>query len=247
VLVYDRNRAPLIAAPDTRHNADTIYIGSSGDGHIGRLNITGALYYALGKETPTAAGARDTRTHASFAALELSRDFDRMRLRLSALHASGDDDPQDARGTAFVGLNSSPLFAGADASFFFHQRLPLTPLLDLKQRDRLFGAPSTSLGPGLRLAGAGADFDLSQRLRISLDINQLWFAEVAPLAAVTGRTGFAKAIGQDYSIDAFWRPFENQNVIVRFVGATLSPARGYRSLYGQGTPYSFFINLSLAY
>jgi hypothetical protein len=255
VLVYDRNRAPTSFAPDQQHHADTLYIGSSADGHVGRLNLTGAFYYAIGKETPGAVGVAETHTRASFAAVELSRDFDRMRVRLSALHASGDADPQDQRGTAFIGLNSSPLFAGADASFFFHQRLPLAGAVDLKQRDRLFddlrsssgGAPSSSLGPGLRLVGAGADFDFSPRLRVSLDVNQLWFAEVAPLSTVTGRTGLARSIGQDVSVDAFWRPFASQNVIVRFAGAALDPDRGYRSLYGSGTPYSFFINLVVTY
>jgi hypothetical protein len=255
VLVYDRNRAPAAFAPDIRHNSDTIYIGSSGDGHFGRLNLTGAVYYAIGKETSDTIGAADTRIRASFAALELSRDFDGVRLRLSALHASGDGDPQDPRGTAFVGLNSSPLFAGADASFFFHQRLPLTGTVDLKQRDRLFddlrssagGAPSSSLGPGLRLVGAGVDVDFSQRLRVSLDVNQLWFAEVAPLTVVTGRSGIERSIGQDLSVDAFWRPFASQNLIIRFAGAALQPGRGYRSLFGNRTPYSFFINLALVY
>jgi hypothetical protein len=269
VLVYDRNRAPGIhLAPDgvtpdvpaafgldARHDSDIVYLGASGDGHLGRLNLTAALYYALGNETPGPLSDAGTRVRASFAALELSRDFDGLRLRLSALHASGDADPQDRRATAFVGLNSSPLFAGADASFFFHQRLPLTGTLDLKQRDRLFddlrsgaaGAASSSLGPGLNLTGLGTDFDVSPRLRLSLDVNQLWFAEVAPLALVTGRTGLVKNIGQDLSLDAFFRPFDSQNLILRFSGAVLEPGRGYRGLYGNGTPYSFLMNLVLTY
>lgn len=247
VLVYDRNRAPTPVSLDSSHKVNTVYLGTSADGHVGRVNVTGALYYAVGKETLGTAAPVSTKTRSSFAAFELSRDFDRTRLRLSALHASGDADPQDGRGTAFVGLNSSPLFAGADASFFFHQRLPLTSTVDLKQRDRLFGTPSTSLGPGLQLVGLGADFDMSQRLRVSVDLNQLWFAEVAPLATLTERTGLSKSIGQDLSMDAFWRPFSSQNVIVRFAAAALNPARGFRSLYGDGTPYSVFINLTLAY
>ena len=269
VVVYDRNRtdgthvdaastvsgSPAAFVPDTRHAADIVYVGSSGDGHFGRVNLTGAFYYAMGKETPGAVATSDTQVRATFAALELSRDFDGVRLRFSALQASGDSNPQDGRGTAFVGLNSSPLFAGADASFFFHQRLPLTGTLDLKQRDRLFddlrggagSAPSSALGPGLQLVGAGADIDVSPRLRLTLDVNQLWFAQVAPLALVTGRTGLEKNIGQDISLDAFFRPFDSQNLIVRFAGAVLDPGRGYRSLYGSGTPYSFFMNLVITY
>jgi hypothetical protein len=176
-------------------------------------------------------------------------------LRFSALHASGDANPQDRRATGFAGLNSSPIFAGTDSSFFLHQRLPLGGGLDLKQRDRLFddlrpsaaGAQSSSEGPGLTLVGLGADFDITPTVRISADANQLWFAEVAPLQLVTGRTGLAKNIGQDVSLNTFYRPFGTQNLILRLTGAVLNPGRGYRSLYNGGTPYSLFFNIIVTY
>jgi hypothetical protein len=268
-LVYERNRSPGVhLAPGStaagaaavftdgaRHDYDIAYLGYSGDGHFGRLNFTGSFYYAIGRESPGTLIEADTSVRAFFAAGEFSADLDWTRLRLSALHASGDADPLDRRATGFAGLNSNPLFAGADSSFFLHQRLPLAGGVDLKQRDRLFddlrpisgGAQSSSIGPGLSLLGIGADFDVTPRLRLSVDANQLWFAETAPLAAVTGRTGLAKNIGQDVSFNAFFRPFATQNLILRFSGAALNPGRGYRSLYGSGTPYSVFLNLVVTY
>ena len=268
-VIYDHNRArgvrilpadgtsgaPATFVENARHNYDIAYLGSSADGHFGRLNVTGSLYYAIGQESPGTLLETNTRVRAFFAAAEFSADFDWTRLRLSALHASGDADPQDSRATGFAGLNSNPLFAGADSSFFLHQRLPLSPGVDLKQRDRLFddlrpssaAAQSNFIGPGLSLLGLGADFDLTPRVRLSLDANQLWFAQVAALSIVSGRTGLGRDIGQDLSLNAFYRPFVTQNFIVRFSGAMLNPGRGYRGLYGGGTPYSFFCNLIVTY
>jgi hypothetical protein len=268
-VIYERNRAPgahLVAGSETagaaptfasgaRHDYDITYLGYSGDGHFGRLNFTGSLYYALGRESPGMLVQADTSVRAFFAAGEFSVDFDWTRLRFSALHASGDANPRDRRATGFAGLNSSPIFAGTDSSFFLHQRLPLGGGLDLKQRDRLFddlrpsaaGAQSSSEGPGLTLLGIGADLDITPTVRISADANQLWFAAVAPLQVVTGRTGIAKDIGQDVSLNAFYRPFDTQNLILRLTGAVLNPGRGYRSLYGSGTPYSAFFNIIVTY
>jgi hypothetical protein len=268
-LLYERNRAPgahLVPgstaagtagtfAAGARHDYDIAYLGYSGDGHFGRLNFTGSIYYALGQESPGMLVDHNTNVRALFAAGEFSVDFDWTRLRFSALHASGDAHPQDRRATGFAGLNSSPIFAGTDSSFFLHQRLPLGGGIDLKQRDRLFddlrptaaGAQSSSEGPGLSLLGIGADFDITPAVRVSADANQLWFAEVAPLTIVTGRTGLAKNIGQDLSVNTFYRPFATQNLILRLTGALLNPGRGYRSLYGGGTPYSIFCNIIVTY
>ncbi len=48
-------------------------------------------------------------------------------------------------------------------------------------------------------------------------------------------------------MNAFYRPFATQNVILRLSGAMLQPAAGYRALYGDGRQTSAFFNLILAY
>ena len=269
LFLYDRNRAPgteIVAAtpgvaPATfingsRHNYDVAYLGYSVDGHVGKLNLTGSVYEVLGLEEASEFGANHTRVQATFAAAELSRDFDWIRLRASGLYASGDSDPFDKTAHGFDGISQSALFAGADSSFFIHQQLPLAlSQINLKVRDSLFpdlrssAAPGESNyeNPGLRLVGLGADFDFSPAVRLSFDANHLWFDQTATLAAVLGRSLPGRDIGTDLSFDLFYRPLDSQNVILRLTAARLLTAPATQQLSGGNAPFSAFFNLILTY
>jgi hypothetical protein len=269
LFLYDRNRAPgteiVAAAPGvapatfingSRHNYDVAYLGYSVDGHVGKLNLTGSLYEVLGLEEASEFGANHMRVQASFAAVELSRDFDWIRVRASGLYASGDSDPFDKTAHGFDGLSQSALFAGADSSFFIHQQLPLAlSQVNLKVRDSLFpdlrsaAAPGAANyeNPGLRLVGLGADFDFSPSVRLSFDANHLWFDQTATLAAVLGRSLPSRDIGTDVSFDLFYRPLDSQNVILRLTAARLLTAPATQQLTGGNAPFSAFFNLILTY
>lgn len=239
-----------------RHDYDVAYLGYSVDGHLGRYNLTASLYELLGVEEQSLFGVRDTRVQANFLAAELSRDFDWIRLRASALYASGDSNPTDRSARGFDGISQSALFAGADASFFIHQQLPLVlQQLTLKVRDSLFpdlrtsAAPGQSnyQNPGLRLVGAGTDLDLSPTVRLSLDANHLWFDQTATLSAILGRSISSRDIGTDLSFDLFYRPLDSQNIILRLSAARLLAAGATRTLTGGSAPFSAFFNLILTY
>ena len=270
LFMYDRNRArgtEIVASPQAddgaamfvdgaRHNYDVGYFGYSVDGHLGKWNLTGSLYEVLGLEKASEFGQSHTRVEANFAAVELSRDFDWIRLRASGLYASGDSDPFDKSAHGFDGISQSALFAGADSSFFIHQQLPLVlDQLNLKVRDSLFpdlrstAAPGESNyeNPGLRLVGLGADFDFSPAVRLSFDANHLWFDQTATLNAILGQRLAGRNIGTDLSFDLFYRPLDSQNVILRLTAARLLAARDTQPLTGGDAPFSAFFNLILTY
>jgi hypothetical protein len=270
LFMYDRNHArgtEIIASaqPDdgaamfvdgVRHNYDVGYFGYSVDGHLGKWNLTGSLYEVLGLEEASEFGSTHTKVEANFAAAELSRDFDWIRLRASGLYASGDSDPFDKTAHGFDGISQSALFAGADSSFFIHQQLPLVlDQLNLKARDSLFpdlrttAAPGQSNyeNPGLRLVGLGADFDFSPAVRLSFDANHLWFDQTATLNAILGQRLAGRDIGTDLSFDLFYRPLDSQNIILRLTAARLLAAPDTRPLTGGDAPFSGFFNLILTY
>jgi hypothetical protein len=266
VLIYDRSRAPgthivLNGAKATfmtgaRHDYDVIYLGYGADGHLGRLNLTGSLYEVIGRESQGVFTAGATRVQASFAALELSRDFDWIRIRASGLYASGDGNPADGQSHGFDGINQSALFAGTDSTFFIHQRLPLVlGAIDLKQRDSLFPSlrstadtgESNFTNPGLELLGVGADLDLAPALRVSFDVDRLAFDRTAPLQAILGGAPVSRTIGTDASADAIYRPFISQNVIARLSVGKLFAVPAARNLVGGAAPFSMFFNLVLTY
>ena len=270
LFMYDRNRArgtEIVAAaqPDdgaamfvdgARHSYDVGYFGYSVDGHLGKWNLTGSLYEVLGLEEASEFGARHTGVEANFAAAELSRDFDWIRVRASGLYASGDSDPFDKTAHGFDGISQSALFAGADSSFFIHQQLPLVlDQLNLKVRDSLFpdlrssAAPGQSNydNPGLRLIGLGADLDFSPAVRLSFDANHLWFDQTATLDAILGQRLAGRDIGTDLSFDVFYRPLDSQNIILRLTAARLLAAPDTKPLTGGDAPFSGFFNLILTY
>jgi hypothetical protein len=263
LVMYDRNHArgtQFTGTPATfingHHDYDVAYLGYSLDGHLGRYNLTASLYEVLGVEQQSVFDTRNNRVEAHFAAVELSRDFDWIRLRASGLYASGDSNPYDKTEHGFDGISQSALFAGADSSFFIHQQLPLVlGQINLKVRDSLFPdlRSSTAPGqsnynnPGLRLVGIGGDFDLAPTLRLSLDANHLWFDHTATLGAFLGRSLPGGDIGTDLSLDLFYRPLDSQNIIVRLTAARLLAASATRQLTGGDAPFSGFLNLILTY
>jgi hypothetical protein len=266
VLIYDRSRARgthvvfnganATFTAGARHDYDVIYLGYNADGHVGRLNLTGSVYEVIGRESPGVFAAGATRVQASFAALELSRDLDWIRIRASGLYASGDGNPMDGQSHGFDGINQSALFAGSDSTFFIHQRLPLVVgAIDLKQRDSLFPSlrstadtgESNFTNPGLELLGVGADLDLAPSLRVSFDVDRLMFDRTATLRAIQGGAAVSRNIGTDASVDAIYRPFISQNVIGRLSVGKLFPDPAARSLMGGTAPFSMFFNLVLTY
>jgi hypothetical protein len=214
------------------------------------------VYEVIGRESEGVFTAQSTKVQATFAAVELSRDFDWIRIRASGLYASGDSNPTDGTSHGFDGINQTATFAGSDSTFFIHQRVPLIAnAIDLKQRDSLFpslrstsdSGESNFTNPGLELLGIGADLDLAPSLRVSIDASHVLFADTAPLEAILGRTDLARTVGTDASLDAIYRPFISQNLIARLSVAKLFAAPAARTLVGASAPVSMFLNLVLTY
>jgi hypothetical protein len=236
---------------------DVTYVGYNGDGHIGPWNLTASIYYAFGKEEPSTFSDLSSDISAAFAALEVSRDFDWIRVRGTLVYGSGDDDPYDDKSTGYDAIFENPLIAGADTSFWIRQAVPLIGggRVALSQpngvlnslRSSKFQGQSNFTNPGIMLVGVGADFDVTAKLRASINVNQLWFDDTAVLEAARNQGGIDKSIGQDLSLSLIYRPFTSQNVIIRVAASALLPGDGYKDLYGSDTPYSVLANLILAY
>jgi len=271
VLVHNRNnetdppfidangflQRPTAFGLQQNRDYDVTYFGYNGDGHIGRWNLTASAYLAIGEETPAAFADLDSDIEAAFAAFELSRDFDWIRLRGTLVYGSGDDNPYDDESNGFDAIFENPLIAGADTSFWIRQAVPLigggrltlssaNGLLNSMRSSKQHGQ-SNFTNPGLLLLGAGADLEITPRIRASVNINQLWFDDTAVLEAARNQAPIDSDIGQDVSLAVTYRPFTSQNVVIRVAASALLPGDGYEDLYGSDTPYSVLINLLLAY
>ena len=261
---YDKNGFLQRPAPigfERPRDYDVIYGGLSGDGHLGRMNLTASAYYAHGRDRFNPFTDEQADIRAFFAAAEPSIDFDWLRLRLSGAYASGDRDPYDRRETGFDAIFENPQFAGADTSYWIRQAIPLIGGggLALSGRNGLLASLRTSKeegqsnfnNPGLVLIGGGADLDLLPELRLSMNANRLWFASTKVLDALRMQEGIDRSIGWDLSAALTYRPFLTQNVVLRLSGAMLLPGKGFKELFdsaeGNKRYYSVLTNVVLTY
>ncbi len=274
--VYNRNREgndieiddngfpvrPALLGTLRGRDYDVVYLGYNLDGRIGRVNLTGSFYWALGEDRNSFFTDRPADINAQFAAMEASYDRDWMRLRLSAAYASGDSDPYDNKETGYDAIFENPVFAGADTSYWIRQTIPFAGggrAISINGRNGILNSLRSSKeqgqsnfnNPGLILLGTGADFDLTPQLRLSANANHLWFEDTSTLQVLRNEGSIPRDIGFDLSASAIWRPHANQNIVFRLSAATLLAGEGFRDLFtarGGGREFvSILANVVLTY
>ncbi len=244
------------------HNYDVVYLGYGADGHVGRINLTAQAYLALGRDTNSFFTSKPATIRSYFFAAEPSIDTDWARFRVSALYASGDGNPYDNTEEGFDAIFENPVFAGADTSYWIRQTIPFAGggrAVGINGRNGILNSLRTSKeqgqsnfnNPGTILMGAGADFDLTPKFRVSVNANHLWFANTATLQALRVEGSIPRQIGWDLSSSAIWRPKAIQNVVLRLSGAALLPGKGFRDLFTtsrrDGGYYSILANATVAF
>ena len=275
-VVYNRNREsddieiddngfpvrPALLGTLRGREYDVVYLGYNLDGRIGRVNLTGSFYWALGEDRNSFLTDRPADINAQFAAVEASYDKDWMRFRLSAAYASGDSDPYDDTEGGFDAIFENPVFAGADTSYWIRQTIPFAGggrVISVNGRNGLLNSLRSSKeqgqsnfnNPGLMLIGAGADFDLTPEFRLTANANHLWFENTSVLQVLRNEGSIPREIGFDLSASAIWRPKANQNLVFRLSAATLLAGDGFQDLFtsrGGGQEFvSILANVVLTY
>jgi len=260
---YDRNGflvRPAVLGDVRPRNYRVTYLGVNGDGHFGRWNLTSSVYGAFGTDQrhPLAQQAQTIR--AGFAAFELSRDFDWLRVRGNVLVTSGDKNPFDGRATGFDAIFENPQFAGADSSFFIRQGVPLIGGggVALSQRNGVLPSLRSSkdqgqsnfVNPGLRLIGVGADADVAPQLRLLANVSKLDFIDTSSLSVLRNQNITSRDLGIDISTGIQYRPFMSQNAVLMASASALLPGKAFKQLFDEnnrGPQYSVLFNLVLTY
>lgn len=258
---YDRNGfkiRPAVVGDVRPHNYDVLYAGLSGDGHFDRWNLTSSAYLALGRASYDPIARRSQRILAGFAAAELSRDFDWLRVRATGIYASADKDPFDGVSNGFDAILENPQIAGADTSFWIRQAIPLIGGggVALSGRNGVLPSLRSSkdqgqsnfVNPGLLLLGLGADADIAPQWRLIGNVSLLSFGDTSVLKYLRNQGGISRFIGTDISAAVQYRPFMTQNLVFNGSIAFLQPGPAYRQLFPSGKrPYSVLANLLLTF
>jgi hypothetical protein len=228
------------------HRVDSYYVGLTGDGHLGRWNVSDAAYLVTGRDEFNGIAGRPVDILAEMAALELSYDRDWIRYKASFFFASGDHDPQGGRATGFDSIADNANFTGGPFSYWVRQSFNLAGTsVPLKQRFSLlpdlraggnFEGQSNFVNPGLVLYGVGAEADVTPKLRAFANANYLFFDTAAPIRTVLLTNQAGTNIGTDLSLGVQWRPFLISNVVISAGCGFLLPANGYRDIYATTEP-----------
>ncbi len=238
------------------HDISVSYLGWTGSGHIGRVNLTHALYHARGDDSENPIAGREVDVRAWMGALELSVDRDWLRWRGQIFWASGDDDPRDKDAEGFDAIFDNPLFAGSGASFWVRQGIALTGT-----KVKLVGASSllpslrsskdegqaNFVNPGLVLAGGGVDAELTPALRGALNLNVMRFDDTSSLELLLFQSKIRRFIGADLGLSVQWRPWLNNNVIVSGTASTLVTGSGFEDIYAGRRLFSVTTGVTVVY
>lgn len=241
---YDKNgflvRPAPIGGPIGEHDLNAFYLGWAGDGHIGWLNVTHAFYQVLGHDDLNGIAGRGVDINAQMAALELSRDMDYVRPKLSFFYASGDGNARDSRATGFDAIYDRPTFAGAPFSFFSRQgfglanaavlaKAPNSLLLDL--RTQKTEGQANFVNPGTLLFGFGVDVDITPKLKAQFNANYIRFVDTDSIKQALFTNNVDKELGYDISLGFTYKPLLTENIVINAGFGAFIPGRGYRDIY----------------
>jgi hypothetical protein len=225
------------------------YLGWLGSGHIRRVNITHAFYQAIGEDTFNPIAAKRVTVNAQMAAAELSYDRDWIRYRVSTFYASGDSDPRNSRARGFDSILDLPNFAGGLFSFWNREGIRLTgsgvtltspgsliPSLRASKEE----GQANFVNPGIFLVNAGADIDITPKLKGFANVNFLRFMRTESLEYLLFQSRIRHTIGMDYGLGVEYRPPLSENIVLTAGASALTPGQGFKDIYTARTLFSLF-------
>ncbi len=247
------------------HGIRAYYLGWTSNGHIGRLNVSHAFYQVLGHDTLNPIAGRRVDIDGRMAALELSVDKDWARFRTSFFWASGDPNirsgalgvgGRDSTAHGFDTIVDETNFAGGAFSFFDQQGIrllgtgvaltnPASLLVSLRSNKE--EGQANFVNPGIYIFNAGADFDVTPKLRAFVNANYLRFDRTEPLELLLFQKNIRHSIGLDSGVGVQYRPPLTENIVITAGVSNLVPGAGFRQILNGRMLVSGFTGIKLVF
>ena len=244
------------------HSIHAYYLGWTGNGHVGRINVSNAFYQALGHDDFNTIAGRRVNINAQMAALELSVDKDWARYRASFFYASGDSSNRsgasrtDGTARGFDSIVDDTHFAGTDNSFWDREGIrltgtgvalvnPMSLLPDLRSSKE--EGQANFVNPGIYVFNLGADFNVTPKLRAFVNSNYLRFDRTEPLELLLFQRPIRHSIGTDFGAGFEYRPPLSENIVVRGGTSALVPGQGLDDIYNGKVMFSVFGNVKFQF
>lgn len=234
------------------------YIGVTGDGHIGRINVNHAFYEVLGHDynNDIAQSLRyidvARKINGQMAALELSLDRDWIRYRVSAFYSSGSKNPASTTERGFDSIMDNPDFAGGFFSFWVREGVRLLSTgVGLEEGNSLIPdlrsskieGQSNFVNPGVFIYNAASDIKLTPKLRMILNANFVRFDYTEVLQTLLQQGGIPKSVGADTGLGLSYRPALTENMTINGVVNAFVPWAGFSDILTGKTLYSVAANV----
>jgi hypothetical protein len=248
-----------IAATGAIAGLNTVYFGSTLNGHLGRWIFNPAVYGVAGKADHIVAGFPVKHTVAAYTGLvDLQYPLDFVKFRLGYVYASGDGNPNDTKDRGFDAISDGVQLFGGPISYFVGENIKFGAG-DLVRANSFFpslrngNAQANYVNPGLQLMNGGMDFILTPRFQTAVNVNYMRFINTGAFPNATGT--FANILHKDAGLEgnAFLRikPFLhqiNQNVVLDLGVSALHPMQGLQDMFQTDKMvYSTFVALRLLY
>jgi len=244
------------------HNIHAYYLGWTGNGHIGRINVSNAFYQVLGHDDFNTIAGRRVDINARMAALELSVDKDWVRYRASVFYASGDSSNRsgssrtDGTARGFDSIVDDTHFAGTDNSFWDSEGIrltatgvalvnPMSLLPDLRSSKE--EGQANFVNPGIYVFNLGADFNVTPKLRAFVNSNYLRFDRTEPLELLLFQLPIRHSIGEDYGAGFEYRPPLSENIVIRGGASALVPGQGLQDIFDGKVMFSVFAKVKFQF
>ena len=244
------------------HNIRAYYLGWTGNGHIGRINVSNAFYQALGHDDFNTIAGRRVNINAQMAALELSIDKDWVRYRASFFYASGDSSNRsgasrtDGTARGFDSIVDDTHFAGSDFSFWDHEGIrltatgvalvtPMSLLPDLRSSKE--EGQANFVNPGIYVFNLGADFEMTPKLCAFVNSNYLRSDRTEPLELLLFQRPIRHSIGTDFGAGVEYRPPLSENIVIRGGASALVAGQGLQDIYNGRVLFSLFAKVKFQF
>jgi hypothetical protein len=255
---YDNNGnliSPALVGTPKPHAVNAAYFGFTGDGHIGRINVTNAFYEAVGRDNFNPITAQPENINAQLGALELSYERDWLTYKADFFYASGDGNIHSHTASGFDSIMDNVDF-GAPYSYWNRQGIglsgtgvllkgPLTLLPDL--RSSKTQGQANFVNPGILFYNAGLIAKITPRLVGEVDVNFSQFDKVGMLEQLLHQNAIGHNLGLDTSVGLRYRPLLIDNIILNSGVAFFTPGSGFRDIYNGQELYSFFTSMTFTY
>ena len=103
------------------------------------------------------------------------------------------------------------------------------------------------VNPGILMLNVGATAELTQKLRAIGNATYIRFNDTKPIEILLKQPDVRNDVGVDVSLGLEYRPFLNNNVIVKGFGALFQPLGGFQDIFETDSQYQVGTEIVLVY